>query len=903
MSLNNQLNKIDFSAGIRPEEIQENFEFLQEQISRERMSVGGAGISYGLNIEPVINEIDFYINISAGAVINDDGSETFIKATRIDINPPILYQCVETLRASTERTLTLKHKPYALNRRGFAQDAASLDPNVSGIEIKYVGSIASDDFIRVRSINENVLNIAGNNSRDLQVKYNYTAKRIDVLYLDNENNIKIIEGTTSTSPSHIMPLDAKFIIAYLDIYYDYVDGLDTTPRAAIKIRSDLRSLRNLYTDKDGVLYINNIPFNRLQIIHLEEPVDPDKNAVWLNVADNTLYCWRSTNEFTYKNKIEITTDYTNEEIGDLTYSTYMDFELGGTELSVYLNNNKLTLGTDYEEISKDLPTSNGNLTDESENKGNVFRILPSLKRDDGIEGTLVVGDIITYAIRYKDSDYTWVPINKESYLPVNNKRIYCTEYDEMKNEYYTDELIDGKPVAYFESSIANSLDGINGDGTTNLNVTHNYPYKYQYFLFHKTKDMDMRFTPDRNELSIMINQMLLHEDQFEEITIDDLVNNPTGKLPAEVIQAAKSVFGWDDNSLDVKNYQYSGSGIGFKLINPLDSGSKAETDPKNKQFGSIDLFVEATVTRRVCASPMNSKLERSATFVSEDTIQIKDFAAEDYFLTGVVSLNKYLYKYNEHQLELYLNGIKLVEGEHYIEEFGYYNSRTGAVVPPIDETDYDQDQSYFIRKKGMPCSRFKFVEPYPDENSSLTYRITTNIYSYDHISSIIDNLDTVLEVADNLDVRIEDIETKIEGINNTLENLGYNDKEDEIETDIIDIGRLPKEIQKNAIKSLEHINTSFILDDVNEDNVDLPYTVTVNDVFPDDYTTLVYHREGTNFFDSVDRFLVRGLHFDINENDSNSSTIVFANEFKTLIQKGDRVYITGLKVSTKRSLS
>jgi hypothetical protein len=203
----------------------------------------------------------------------------------------------------------------------------------------------------------------------------------------------------------------------------------------------------------------------------------------------------------------------------------------------------------------------------------------------------------------------------------------------------------------------------------------------------------------------------------------------------------------------------------------------------------------------------------------------------------------------------------------------------------------------------MPCSRFKFVEPYPDENSSLTYRITTNIYSYDHISSIIDNLDTVLEVADDLDTRIEDIETKIEGINNTLENLGYNDKEDEIETDIIDIGRLPKKIVNNAIKSLEHINTSLVLDaDANAHNVNLPYTVTVKDVFPDDYTTLVYHREGTNFFDSVDRFLVRGLHFDINENDSNSSTIVFANEFKTLIQKGDIVYITGLKVSIKRSL-
>ena len=44
------LNIIDFSDGIRPEEIQENFEKLEDQISRERLGVGGSGIAYGLDI-------------------------------------------------------------------------------------------------------------------------------------------------------------------------------------------------------------------------------------------------------------------------------------------------------------------------------------------------------------------------------------------------------------------------------------------------------------------------------------------------------------------------------------------------------------------------------------------------------------------------------------------------------------------------------------------------------------------------------------------------------------------------------------------------------------------------------------------------------------------------------------
>ena len=55
------LNKIDFSDGIRPEEIQENFEYLQEQINRERISVGGEGIAYGFDITPIVTDNKFAI--------------------------------------------------------------------------------------------------------------------------------------------------------------------------------------------------------------------------------------------------------------------------------------------------------------------------------------------------------------------------------------------------------------------------------------------------------------------------------------------------------------------------------------------------------------------------------------------------------------------------------------------------------------------------------------------------------------------------------------------------------------------------------------------------------------------------------------------------------------------------
>ena len=130
------LNIIDFSNGIRPEEIQDNFDILQEQISRERLSVGGSGIASGLNITPVVNDEAFYIEISDGSIIDDNGDEVFIKGKAIQVAPPILYQYKEYVTLSEDRTVVLKHIPYASNRRRPAEELSSFEPENSGIIIK-----------------------------------------------------------------------------------------------------------------------------------------------------------------------------------------------------------------------------------------------------------------------------------------------------------------------------------------------------------------------------------------------------------------------------------------------------------------------------------------------------------------------------------------------------------------------------------------------------------------------------------------------------------------------------------------------------------------------------------------------------------------------------------------------
>ena len=889
------LNIIDFSNGIRPEEIQENFNYLQAQLSRERASVGGAGIASGLEVSFNITDTKFEVIVSDGNIIDNEGNEIFIPGITKEIQPPELYEYKEFCTLDEEKRIHLKHVPYALNRRRPAQYLSSFEPDVSGITIKYRNSINKDDYIRVRDISDTTLTVTGALKKDLEVLYKYSGNRIDLIYIDTKSEIVYLEnlkGTTSTTPSAPgIPEDAQYLIAYVEIDSEYVDETDGIPHSWMYIRQDLRSIRNLYTDSDGTLYICNTSFDDLQIIHMKEPEDPKPNTLWLNLADNTLYSWRSTDEFIYKNTITISTDFHgNIDTADLTFSTDMSFLIGENELSVYLNGSELRRGLDYQEVGIDLPNFAGYEGEKNE-KGNVFKILNTIKRPDEYEDILVPGDVITYVIRYKDSQYLWVPINKMNFINVKNSKVYSTYYEGINNKYIYEVNKHGDEKAYFDSALANSL-GV--DSNTN------YPYKYQYFLFDRTKDMNMHFTPGKNELSIMINQMCLHEDQFEEITAFDIIQK---RLPKSVLAAAATNFGWTPEYLDNNfNGIYDNSGIGFKLIEPLDSGSKADNIGSHYEsyYGSNDLFVEAVVERRICAAPLNRKLERSATFVLEDTIK----ADENIMETRIVELPDVKYRYDESQLEVFVGGVKQLLGIDYIEEFGYVKG--DIKIPPISEEELkaNHDEDYYIRKKAAVCSKFKFLDNASIyEDSLITYKITTNVYSYDHINNILDDIGDILTdckaTVQNNAIMMEELR---DGLSNRLEIVENQVKEFKIVTDefmtkgsIIDIGQLPEDIVNKSIKSVNHINTSINLKDGKHE-------YKLKDIYPEDYVNVFHHKYVNNLNLYIDTYWIRGVHYEITEDVLNPGEYLIeirTEEFNT-DKDDDILYITGIKISNKR---
>lgn len=243
---------IDFSEGIRAEEINNNFKALQGQIERERKNVGGSGVASGLEITPIVNANEFAIKISEASIIGNNGEEIFIPEKKIDIEYPKLAKEIEYLTCNANNQVTLRNIPYSLDRKCTVETSNNFIPSFSGITVKYRDSIAEDDYIRVRAINGRTISLSGITKREVIVTYQYTGKRIDTVYIDNNNEVKIISSTTSPTPSLMLPSDYKYLIAFIEIDGMYTDKENRT-YANITVRQDLRSIRNIYTDQLGDL--------------------------------------------------------------------------------------------------------------------------------------------------------------------------------------------------------------------------------------------------------------------------------------------------------------------------------------------------------------------------------------------------------------------------------------------------------------------------------------------------------------------------------------------------------------------------------------------------------------------------------------------------------------------------
>ena len=833
------LHTIDFSDGIRSEEIQDNFDILDNQIKRTRLSVGGSGIASGLDITPIVTENQFAIKISQASIVDDNGNETFIEEQIVNIERPKLSKQREYLNADINNQVRLKEVPYMLDRTQPAQYGNSLSSLYTGINISYQNSISTDDYIRVKAINGNTLTLTGLTRRQVVVEYYSTAKRIDTVYLDEHNKISVkTSSITSTTPSAILPEKYNYLIAYILIDDNHMVDSNDTPHADIILKKDLRKTRNIYTDKNGILYLNGVAFNDLHLITTEEPADPKPGQLWLK--DNTLYVWQSVDNYTYKRNIEITSAYDFTGYHDI--QTNIDYCINKEQLKVYINSVQLQK-TEYDELFGDIPTSIQDIPDNT--YSDKFRIYKDF----------VVGDIITYTITISESGYRWVPINKESYVRTKEHKVYGVDASWPEGNYWT---------SYQASRLGKDKEG--------------YPYKYSYFIFDANTDRNMLFSPANNEVDVMINQMPLHKDQYSEIMLDML-----DMLPPEVKRAISDVYGWDDSTIHRMNELYDDVGIGVMLNNPLDSiYNEGLFNEHNQMINESELYVEIIVNRACSAVNNKRKLQRVATFIDEDS-----FVVDNTFNTVVDLKDKY-YRYNENQLDIYINGVRLTKEVDYIEG--------------TDLDDNLNDEANMLRYRGAISKQFKIIRPL-NIGDVVSYKITSNFYSYDHINSLLDKIETDQEACNakvetlyNSTMKLhDDTNSIIKDIQNQVSEYVDN-KNDALNTyltreSIISEDQLAADVVKRIPQSLDHIYHVITFESYSDIGFDLTNYIREEDFI------LIWWRDTAN--NNIDRMLLPDENYFIETEISNTGTVTvylkLTEDTLSNIKTGDKLIIRGIK--------
>lgn len=787
---------IDFSQGIKSSEIQHNFDALQDQLNKERITVSGPGLSYGFDFTLK----DFQLVISKGSLIDNNGDEVEVEECTIDIAPPILLPMYETLIVDEHNRIVLSETPYSITQNTISQN---VDIENCGIVVLKTGT---EDSVAIVNIEEDTLSLKTSYGQlagtSVDVTYFCTYKRRDLIYIDKNFKVQYLLGVTSPSPSVPIPYDEdySYVLGFIEVNGHSLDVETELVKARASVIKEFKSVRNVYTDADNNLYLCGTPFNSLKVIHLTEPNDPEENTFWYDLSSNKLKIWRATDSYTFSKRYTIETSDPNAKF---IFTTEIPYLYGGGQLKVYANDVLLN-SAQYEEGS--------DLLDSQKAIGYVFtssfEILEPLKR----------GDVISYRIERTDGYQEWVSINDSSYNSIEERKLW------------TPEMIE--------------------------NAVLDCEHDKQLFLFHAKTDRGLMFTPNKNCLEILINQIPLHNDQFREITLYDTI---AGNDATNILNKMAKYYGFnEDININKLSEEYENFGIGFLLDAPLDKNS----------------YVEARVTQNVNATSIAKRFQRTATFIKEDTVHYKELIIGE---NGSTTKNTQVfnvgskYKYGENQLEVYVNGRRLTKDIEFVEM-------------PDSET-----------LKGSNCSSFeiKISALRLLNNDIVTYKVTSNVYSYDHVEALLSNFEK--DIDDCIQI-VEDSRVSVETTNSLVTK-----KIEVVDGQITSLQKITSNldenyIRKDAIVPNANINTS-ITNGVMSNSFYETIIVTANRQY--DITSICDVKDFTLLFNTNDsngnKILKRGNDVTSDYSIDRVGEAVVLNLLSPSITEGHLLYLTGIR--------
>lgn len=285
-----KLNDLDFSAGIKAQYINENFDLVRRWIEAERLRIGGWGLVEGFELSRDLS--DFTVHVTEGMLINEDGEEVHVDEHTFQVGPPVYKDMVEELTVGAEGVITLSFAPYSNIQKHTIIYNPPEYSELSSDEFNIINLDTGSHLTTrdIRFIDENIC-IVNNELAGAKVKvtYLYANDRIDGILLKKDGSEYIYEiGIISTSPTQQVIQDylknGYYLIGFA--YWHIGKEID------VQFITTDRNFRPVFVDEDNNLYLNGVLYTGNKFIYFVEPEYPKENDLWYDTENEILYIWR-----------------------------------------------------------------------------------------------------------------------------------------------------------------------------------------------------------------------------------------------------------------------------------------------------------------------------------------------------------------------------------------------------------------------------------------------------------------------------------------------------------------------------------------------------------------------------------------------------------------------------------
>lgn len=297
--IDNHLKIIDFSAALKSEPLNFNYDVIKGWVDRERLRTGGYGLVEGFDLT---YDGKLGVDISEGILINKSGEEVIVASKHFDFDPPPYEIITERVKVDSDGYATLKFKPYSPSLMRTIAKNSNETVNYSDDEISAEDTEGLYGRISIITIDGNKIGVTTHAADlTLSVTYYYANDRIDAIMIDADATWSVEQGINSETPSVAnINLGPRFLIAFAHWMVDET--------ISVEFIVDERTYRKVYVDKLNRLYLNGKLYQEPKFIYFVEPEKPEENDIWYDHSSNTLNIW-SSKDGTYG--WHIINDFTN----------------------------------------------------------------------------------------------------------------------------------------------------------------------------------------------------------------------------------------------------------------------------------------------------------------------------------------------------------------------------------------------------------------------------------------------------------------------------------------------------------------------------------------------------------------------------------------------------------------